>query len=327
MLEALGLEPAAEVVYRSLLDSPQQGIEELCDRSGLTEAAVRSALDQLARLHLLRPTGPEEDSLRPVDPAVSLSALHARQSAALLRHQRQLDEARESIAALAAEYGSSRRDFLPEVAECLDGIDAVRDRLRDLAENAKEECMSFVTGGAQRPDDMSASKGPDQVLLERGVAVRSLYQDSLRNDTATMGYVHWSSALGAETRTIPSLTMRMVIFDRKVALVPLEPGNALKGALVLHSAGAVAALVMLFEEVWRNATPWGTPIRKDHRGLSPQERELLRLLAEGCTDEVAARHLAVSLRTVRRLAADLMTRLQARSRFEAGVLAAREGWV
>ncbi|MFJ4526702.1 LuxR C-terminal-related transcriptional regulator [Streptomyces sp. NPDC088810] len=327
MLEALGLEPAAEVVYRSLLDSPQQGIKELCDRSGLTENAVRATLDQLAHLHLLRPTGPGAESLRPVDPGVGLSALHARRSASLARHQKQLEEAKESIAVLAAEYGGSRREFLPEVAECLDGMEAVRDRLEELAANMKEECLSFVIGGAQRPEDMAAAKGPDQEALERGVSVRSIYQDSLRNDAATTGYVRWLTSLGSETRTVPVLPMRMIIADRKVAVVPLEPGNALKGALVLHSPGAVTALVMLFEEVWKNAAPWGLPLSKDHRGLGPQERELLRLLAEGCTDEIAARHLAISVRTVRRLAADLMTRLQARSRFEAGVLAAREGWV
>ena len=327
MLEVLGLEPAAEVVYRSLLEAPKQGIDELCAQSGLTESAVRTALDQLARLHLLRPAGQGSDALHPIDPAVSLSALHARQTASLARHQRQLEDARESIAALAAEYGGARRDFLPEVAECLDSLEEVRDRLKELAENAKEECVSFVIGGAQQLDTLEAGKPLDQVALERGVAVRGIFQDSLRNDSATTHYVHWQASLGGQTRTVAALPMRLVVVDRKVAIVPIEPGNARRGALVLHSEGAVAAMVMLFEEVWRNATPWGTPVRKDHRGLSSQERELLRLLAEGCTDEVAARHLGVSLRTVRRLSADLMTRLQARSRFEAGVLATREGWL
>lgn len=324
MLQALGLDPAAEVIYRSLLDSPTQGISELCECSGLTEASVRSALDQLARLRLLHETG---EDLRPVDPGVSLSALHARESVQLARRQRGLEEARGVIAALASEYGGSRKGFLPEVAECLEGIDAVRERLTELSESVKEECLSFRIGGAQRPEDMAASKGADQLAMERGVSLRSIYQDSLRNDTATTGYVHWAASLGGETRTIPTLTMRLVIVDRKVAIVPLEPGNAIEGALVLYSPGAVAAMVMLFEETWRHATPWGTPQRKDHRGLSPQERELLRLLGEGCTDEITARHLGVSLRTVRRLVADLMSRLGARSRFEAGALAAREGWV
>jgi DNA-binding CsgD family transcriptional regulator len=54
---------------------------------------------------------------------------------------------------------------------------------------------------------------------------------------------------------------------------------------------------------------------------------LLRLLADGSKDEAAARALGVSVRTVRRMVADLMRRLDARSRFQAGILAQRRGWL
>ncbi|SDK53829.1 helix-turn-helix domain-containing protein [Nonomuraea jiangxiensis] len=57
--------------------------------------------------------------------------------------------------------------------------------------------------------------------------------------------------------------------------------------------------------------------------LSPREWQVLQLLAQGCTDEAVARNLGVSLRTVRRITADLMERLDARSRFQAGLKAAR----
>jgi DNA-binding CsgD family transcriptional regulator len=60
---------------------------------------------------------------------------------------------------------------------------------------------------------------------------------------------------------------------------------------------------------------------------SSQERDLLRLLGQGLTDASAARQLGVSLRTVRRMMAELMARLDARSRFEAGIRAAERGWV
>jgi DNA-binding NarL/FixJ family response regulator len=62
---------------------------------------------------------------------------------------------------------------------------------------------------------------------------------------------------------------------------------------------------------------------------SPTASELLllRLLADGSKDEAAARALGVSVRTVRRMVADLMRRLDARSRFQAGILAQRRGWL
>ncbi len=70
------------------------------------------------------------------------------------------------------------------------------------------------------------------------------------------------------------------------------------------------------------AEPPGEPA-----GLLPHERELLRILAAGHSDETAARRLGVSVRTVRRMMAGICERLDARSRFQAGILAARQGWI
>lgn len=121
--------------------------------------------------------------------------------------------------------------------------------------------------------------------------------------------------------------MRMVIVDRATALVPLEPHNPREGALELHSAGVITGLVALFEQFWQVGTPLGEGSPLDDDGLNPQERELIRLLATGHTDESAARQLAVSTRSVQRVITSLARRFGARSRFEAGVLANQRGWV
>lgn len=301
-------------------------MDEVAQHLVLTEAEVRAALDTLARLHLLRRSPHEPDRLSPVDPNVSLGALLVKREGELSRHQRQLESARRTIAAIADEYGY-RREYLPEIVERLDDLEAVRQRLVDLAENAREECLSFLPGGAQKPDTMDASKPLDQLALERGVSLRSIYQDSFRNDAATTQYARWLATLGGESRTVPALPMLLVVVDRRVALVPLDPQDGRRGALVLHSAGAVTAMTALFEQVWRTATPWQDAAPRNLHGLTPQERELLCLLAEGCIDEVVARRLGVSLRTIRRMTSDLTTRLHARSRFEAGVRAVRQGWI
>jgi len=92
--------------------------------------------------------------------------------------------------------------------------------------------------------------------------------------------------------------------------------------------GVIASLLELFESVWRTAAPLdvGHPIEAG-TGLSDTERTLLTMLADGATDETAAKKLGVSLRTVRRIVADLMRRLDAGSRFEAGIKAAKNGWL
>lgn len=54
---------------------------------------------------------------------------------------------------------------------------------------------------------------------------------------------------------------------------------------------------------------------------------VLRLLADGLTDDAIARRIGVSVRTVRNDVAGAMTRLQARSRFQAGVRAVQLGLI
>jgi DNA-binding NarL/FixJ family response regulator len=64
----------------------------------------------------------------------------------------------------------------------------------------------------------------------------------------------------------------------------------------------------------------------DTDGLSERDRTLLTGLSAGDTDETIAAGLAIDVRAERRQLADLMRRLGARSRFQAGVLAAWRGW-
>jgi DNA-binding CsgD family transcriptional regulator len=261
-----------------------------------------------------------------VSPQIGLSMLLARTEADLARRQQQIEASRSAIADLAREYGLEA-GAEAEFVERLDSVEAVRERLVDLAAGAREECLSMSPGGTQSPDAMAASRELDQAALARGVQLRALYQDSVRNDAPTMHHLDGLASLGAEMRTVAALPLMLVVVDRQVALVPIEPLDARQGALVLHSHGAVEAMVALFEQFWSVSMPLGSEPARDGEGLSAQERELLRLLANGDTDEAASRRLGVSLRTVRRLNAALMSRLDAHSRFEAGVRAARRGWV
>ena len=66
-----------------------------------------------------------------------------------------------------------------------------------------------------------------------------------------------------------------------------------------------------------------------HKSPAPpaQDAHLLALMAAGLKDEVVARQLGLSLRTVRRRIARLMDELGADTRFQAGIEAARRGWL
>jgi DNA-binding CsgD family transcriptional regulator len=61
------------------------------------------------------------------------------------------------------------------------------------------------------------------------------------------------------------------------------------------------------------------------RGLTPREREVLTLLARGYTGEEVARELAVSGETVRAHVRNSVTKLHARTRLHAVVMALKRG--
>jgi DNA-binding NarL/FixJ family response regulator len=67
------------------------------------------------------------------------------------------------------------------------------------------------------------------------------------------------------------------------------------------------------------------PVGRMHRQLRPDERELWRLIASGCTTVGIADQLHVSERTAKRLVASLLRRLRVASRTEAAVLAGAIG--
>lgn len=328
-LELLGLSRDQEAVYRSLLTESPEGVEELAERLGISESHVREALDHLVDLELLRPSRDAPGMLRPVSPETGFETILRRQEADLLRRQEELLRSKETVARTVAAYAAERPASL-EDAERLIGLDAIQSRLERLAQDLAEECCSIEPGGAQSQASLDAARPLDEQALARGVALRTIYQDSARNDAATFGYARWHTEHGGQIRTCPETPPRMLIFDRRIAVVPIDPENTRLGALCTSSPGIVAPLLALFEQTWEMAIPLGA----DHRagsagsdGLSPAERSLLKLLASGMTDEAAAKRLGLSLRTVRRQMAALMERLNATSRFEAGLKAAQRGWL
>ncbi|MEU9109872.1 LuxR C-terminal-related transcriptional regulator [Streptomyces xanthophaeus] len=328
MLAVLGLNATSEAVYREMLADPLGGVSDLCARLGMPEAAVRAALDELADLQLLRASRDMPGAMRAVSPEVGLELILRRQEEDVLRRQQELARSKAAAARAVAEYADLRPNVQADTTERLVGLDAIQGKLEVLAKETSRECLAVMPGGAQSQASLDASRPLDEDAMHRGVAVLTLYQDSVRNDPATLAYARWMTQEGGLVRTHPTLPPRMLVFDREVAFVPVDPANTRLGALCTREPGIVASLTALFEQTWQSAVPLGADVPQDERtGLSPGERELLQLLASGMTDEGAGKRLGISLRTVRRQMAALMERLDASSRFEAGLKAAQRGWL
>lgn len=327
MLEAFGVSSAAETLYLHLLRDPGHGMDELTHSLSWSRDEVRAALDELARLALLRASWENPLAMRPVAPDIGLESLLARKQADLVDQQHKIDQGRAALALVVAEYAESRPMGNRGVIEEIAGVEAVRARLELLTFRTRSEILALAPDGAQDPENLEAAKPLDRQLLERGVTMRTVYLDSVRNDPPSVAYAYWLRTLGGEVRTVPTLPLRMIVIDRSTALIPISPGDSSAGAAVLTGPSAVSAMCVLFDQIWRSAQPLGLPTVRDDNGLSPVEGELLRMLANGDTDEHIARSMAVSTRTVGRLTSDLMHRLGTRSRFQMGVRAAELGWL
>jgi DNA-binding NarL/FixJ family response regulator len=113
-----------------------------------------------------------------------------------------------------------------------------------------------------------------------------------------------------------------MIMDREAAVLVDEAG----GVRWLLAGPALTAVLDLAEQLWEH----GTEVRASAAVLPdpsplPRNAVVLRLLADGLTDDAVARRIGVSVRTVRNDVASVMVSLGARSRFQAGVRAARLG--
>lgn len=325
MLEALGISQAGESVYRTLLAQPGWGVAEIADYLRVSERTVRSALDELADLSLLRSMSDNLDVPQPVSPDVGLAVLLAQSEAQVLRQQRQVEAARAAVAAIAGEYRRSG-DGSAVIRHC--GVDAVRRCIAELAEHVTREIVSLNPNHTQSPDAKDASRPLNEAVLQRGVAIRCVYQQTMRNHGQIAAYARWLTELGAQVRVAPALAMLLIVYDGETALVPIDPANTREGALELHTPGVVAAMQALFEQTWLSATPLlGEHETADGGALDPLERHILHLLGDGFTDEVVARKVGLSLRTLRRMMSEIMDQLGSRSRFQAGKEATLRGWL
>lgn len=326
MIEKLGLDERTEKIYRYMLRHPETSLADLCESFSEQEQSMRKILNTLAGLSLVQRSEETRGHWQTVNPRLGLTAILARQEADLARHQRDVQLSRNAVNVLLARYS----DLLPEPElpfEFLPTLVDVRMRLEQLALDARHEVLAFAPGGPQPPEVLEQSRALDEASLKRGLVMRTVYLDSVRNDAPSAEYARWLTELGGHVRTVPSLPSRMLIIDNAVAVVPVDHNALDMGALALGGPGAVRIMRALFESTWQAAKPFGAPPRRDQHELTDQEREILILLGTGRTDERVARQLGVSLRTVRRVMSQLMVRMNARSRFQAGLMARDLGWI
>ncbi|GGM36819.1 hypothetical protein GCM10012275_04950 [Longimycelium tulufanense] len=164
----------------------------------------------------------------------------------------------------------------------------------------------------------------DQPLLGRGVELRLLCPPSYLDLPSVRGYLADLAGRGARVRLAPAVVHRLAVFDRAVAVLPVDPAEPAAGTVLVDDPCVVRAVESLASGLWETGQP--LPDRAADP-VSLVEHRVLRMLDGGLTDETAARRLSMSERTFRRHVARMMVRLGASSRFQAGAAAVRRGWL
>jgi DNA-binding SARP family transcriptional activator/DNA-binding CsgD family transcriptional regulator len=196
-----------------------------------------------------------------------------------------------------------------------------RMSIEQVISSARHEVLVLSSGANTGP--VGAFRRLHRENVDRGVRYRAVFPDAER----LSGKVTNLALAGALVRTDTTVPMEVVVIDGSVALLPADASG--DGVAVLRLPTAVGATVELFERIWSAAVALNPvdPVEDDHGGLTPRERDLLALLWAGYTDGSAGAKLGISVRTVRRTVADIMNRLGARSRFQAGAKAVDRGWL
>jgi DNA-binding NarL/FixJ family response regulator len=256
--------------------------------------------------------------LRAIDPRVAIRALI-----------RQRETESELLAATAEEMATAYeagllREEPSRLVEVASGEGAIAARLEELYARAEHEVCLFDTPPYLAPPIPQLDRQAD--LLNRGIVSRAVYASSALEDPQVLSHAWRMVELGEQARVLPSVPVKLLVVDGCRAMLPLTSSVAggYCAVVVWHSA-VTEALQRLFELAWQQAAPLGQSA--DDSELSEGERTLTRLLATGMKDEAVARHLGVSLRTLRRRVSDLQDRLGAASRFQLGVRASQRGWV
>ncbi|WP_051951836.1 hypothetical protein [Actinacidiphila yeochonensis] len=308
-------------VYRALVEHPNSPAGALADLTGLPPRRVRAALEELAAEEAVVAVGDADrtwDALPPPLVVEELLRCDAARHARLRRAGAELERLYRSARQDTGRYGA-----LEVVADVPRFLAAARQLQSSARHQVRVIDMPPYSGS---PSYQLTQEALQRERMAAGVVYRTIYYETAFDDpVAGPGMARMIEA-GEHARTLDELPLKLVIGDGDLAIVTLDaddrPGIV---SLLIRPSSLLRALSNVFEIVWRFAVPVSPAGGMAH--VEGRDRQILSLMASGATDDAIARRLGVGRRTVVRRVAVLQAMLGATTRFQAGVQAARRGWL
>lgn len=322
LLRSRGQSPDAVAVYGCVATSTADiTAAEVAERVGMDPDLVGSLLEDLRQADLCR-AGDAPASYRRVHPHNLLTAWQDGADEGAARAIEQALSTRRDVAALREHYPTVAEDpGTPLAVVELTGPSEAVGMLEKLTVSCQEVCtmLPFAPSATQLRDSL----GHDRLLLDRGVRARLIAPTAIRKDRDALAILVSLADHGAEVRLHPYPRTRLTLVDAAAAILSRTGEADDPGTVVVQVLGITRALQQMFEVLWHDADPVlpGAGLE-----LTAVDREILRLLFDGHKDATIARNLQLSVRTVRRLVADLSDRCGVQGRFALGARAAQLGW-
>ena len=322
LLTALGHPAEVDRLYQRLAGQHGRELLQVAESLGRAPSDLRADLAPLVAAGVVRI---EDERVKVSSPLEVVSTLVARQADAVTRTRQELDGLAAALPFLAATAAGPApgevHDVEPLDGEVSSGGNVVA-LLTTLVSQSKGDLLWLRPDQWRLPrEDWMAQVVGEQIAAGRRsraiYPVRALHEapDTLR----------LRAEVGEQIRVVPDLPTRMIVLGTTHAILPEPLGMADEPRTLVRQRGIVEALTLWFEVLWERAAPVPELDRGEAR--PDLRRFLLQQLAAGSQDEQIARTLGVSLRTVRRRIAAIMSDLGADTRFQAGVEAGRRGWL
>ncbi|BAJ28082.1 MULTISPECIES: helix-turn-helix transcriptional regulator [Kitasatospora] len=321
----------SRAVYLHCLVHEGSDAHAVCRALDLSAAEAEAAIAVLLELRLLRAVGPH-GVLVPVSPQSAAADLIEPWQQEVQERQQRMAVVGDRIRGYVGTYADFLNGHTPTGSSFrVDDRGSLVQRLREAAHACRGELLVLRPADSAPADsgDLLADT-EDAVLsgLAPDVELRVLTQHAARSSPAARSGLHGLHQAGAEIRTTADVPLRLLLFDRELAVLFAEPDDP-GCATVVTDPRIASFLGTLHDRMWDTAAAF---IRRADEAAPRLDAgdlrtAILELLSAGHSDDAIARKLAISLRTCRRHVSELLTTLDARTRFQAGVEAVRLGLV